>query len=445
MVDATTFCPPSPVEEDYFLSSYCYDLPEELIAQHPPAERGQSRLMVVNRAEGTCEHTTFQSLCDYLPKGALLIVNNSKVLPARLLGHRASGGKVEFLLLTPLPLITATPCAHADVPCTQSPHTTACSVSFQNANEIAAQSSDMKANALGSLEKASGTSLQEVNASALDVHNNASEALVQDRCSVSEGWYYAEVEGLLRASKALRSGEVLSFGGALRVEVLERGDFGRSRVRLYWQGDLAYLFTEQGHLPLPPYIRRADAKADADRYQTVFAREDCLGSVAAPTAGLHFTPEIRERLAERGVEWAEVTLYVGYGTFSPVRCDDIREHAMHREYVSISQETVDAIARAKAEGRPVVAVGTTSSRVLEGVALQCGELAPYSGWVNIFMYPGYEFRVVEQLITNFHLPESSLLMLVSAFAGRKQILDMYREAVAQKYRFFSYGDAMLLR
>lgn len=387
MTTVSPFCPPAQEAADLLLNSYVYDLPEERIAQHPAAVRGQSRLMVVNRAAGTCEHAHFADICDYIPKGALLVVNNSKVLPARLLGHRTSGGKVEFLMLTPLPLV-----------------------------EI--------------------------------LQNDAKPSWAEERAAsgdASEAWQMAELEGLLKASKALRAGEVLDFGQRLKLEVVHKGDFGRSRVKLFWQGDLASCFMEQGHLPLPPYIRREDAKADHERYQTVFAREDKLGSVAAPTAGLHFTPEIRQRLAEHDIAWAEVTLYVGYGTFSPVRCENILDHTMHREYVSITKETVDAIAKAKAEGRPIVAVGTTSSRVLEGVATKCGELMPYDGWIDIFMYPGYGFKVVDSLITNFHLPESSLLMLVSAFAGRLQMLEAYKDAVAKEYRFFSYGDAMLLR
>lgn len=388
------FIPPAQEPEDLLLSSYVYDLPEERIAQHPAKVRGQSRLMVINRAKDCREHAHFADICDYIPKGALLVVNNSKVLPARLLGHRASGGKVEFLMLTPLPLVA------------------------QKDAELSQNDKVEKTNPL-------------------------TEALSASPSSTP--WHTAEVEGLLKASKALRSGEVLDFGPNLKLEVIHKGDFGRSRVNLFWQGDLGERFADQGHLPLPPYIRREDASDDHERYQTVFAREDKLGSVAAPTAGLHFTPEIRQRLADHGVEWAEVTLFVGYGTFSPVRCDQILDHEMHAEYVSISPETVDAITKAKAEGRPVIAVGTTSSRVLEGVTTQEGSLQAYTGWINIFMYPGYTFKVVDQLITNFHLPESSLLMLVSAFAGRKNMLKAYEEAVAMEYRFFSYGDAMLLK
>lgn len=363
---------------DFLLTGYDYELPEDRIAQHPPETRGLSRLLVLDRTAGALTHARFADLADHLPEGALLVANNSKVLPARLLGHRPTGGKVEFLLLTPLPLVTPL---------------------------------------------------------AATAHSGG----------VEPGWSVAEVEGLLRASKPLRPGDELAFGEDIRVEVVRKGDFGRSTVLLHWRGELAALFAREGHLPLPPYIRRADGDEDRDRYQTVFAREDRLGSVAAPTAGLHFTPALRETLAARGHGWAEVTLYVGYGTFSPVRCADIREHAMHREYVEVTRETVDAVARAKAEGRPVVAVGTTSCRVLEGVTAACGRLEAFTGWTDIFMYPGYDFKVVDHLITNFHLPESSLLMLVSAFAGRERVLAAYREAIDEGYRFFSYGDAMLLR
>ena len=208
---------------------------------------------------------------------------------------------------------------------------------------------------------------------------------------------------------------------------------------------MAEAFAATGHIPLPPYIKRSDAEEDFSRYQTIYAREEKTGSVAAPTAGLHFTDELRETLRRRGFQWAEVTLYVGYGTFSPVRCEDIRNHQMHREYVELPEETADAIAEAKARHRPVIAVGTTSVRTLEGVAQVCGRAKPFAGWTDIFLYPGRPFRVVDGIITNFHLPESSLLMLVSAFAGRKRILEAYQEAVKEGYRFFSYGDAMLIR
>ena len=363
-------------DDDFLLKNYTFDLPQEQIAQFPPEHRGESRLMVMSRrGDAPLEHRMFADLPSCLPSGALLVANNSRVLQARLLGTRSTGGKVEFLLLTPLPLVLreASPSRNGD------------------------------------------------------------------------GELCAEVEGLVRSGGSIRDGETLRFGAGISVTVLESGPFGRRRALLSWSGDLAEAFAATGHIPLPPYIKRTDDEEDAGRYQTVYSRADKIGSVAAPTAGLHFTEDVRERLREAGFGWAEVTLYVGYGTFSPVRSEDIRRHAMHREYVEISEETAEAVARAKAEKRPVVAVGTTSTRTLEGVAQLCGRVQPFAGWTDIFLYPGRPFRVIDGLLTNFHLPESSLLMLVSAFAGRGRVLDAYREAVRRGYRFFSYGYAMLIR
>ncbi len=360
-------------DRDYLLSSYGYDLPPEQIAQHP-GERGHSRLLVLDRTADETVHTLFSSLPDFLPEGALLVANNSRVIPARLLGKKSSGGKLEFLLLTPLPLV-------------------------ENAGE-----------------------------------------------KNENGWFRAEAEGLIRPSKGVKPGSLLEFGENLRVEVLRKGEFGKHAVFLHWRGSLRSIFETCGHLPLPPYIRREDSAEDRSSYQTIYARNDKAGSVAAPTAGLHFTPEMRRRLSEKGFEWTEVTLHVGYGTFSPVRCTDIREHVMHPEFVEVSLETAETVARAKKEGRPVIAVGTTSARTLEGVAgLYEGVLQAHTGWINCFIWPGYVFQVVDGLITNFHLPESTLLMLVSALAGRERMLSVYRDAVTRGYRFFSYGDAMLVR
>ncbi len=379
------------IPEDYRLSAYTYSLPEAQIAQHPSDRRGGSRLFVVDRSTGNNMSVQFADLAEVLPEGALLVANNSKVLPARLYGRRASGGKVEFLMLTPLPLVVA-----RDV-------------------------------------------------------------------SSAAGWHEAEVDGLVRMSKRVRTGECVLFGEDMQLEVLRPGEFGRCTVRLRWRGELKERFLERGHLPLPPYIRRpltatgaesgeemgteeaGDTAADRERYQTVYARDERIGSVAAPTAGLHFTDALRDDLARRGFGWAEVTLYVGYGTFSPVRCEDIRQHEMHREYLEITDATAAAIARAKAQGRPVVAVGTTSARVLEGAYARTGAIAPFTGWTEIFLYPGSRFHVVDHLITNFHLPESTLLMMVSALTGRKRILDAYAEALSQGFRVFSYGDAMFIR
>ena len=318
-------------------------------------------------------HARFADVAQYLPKDALLIVNNSRVLQARLLGMRPSGGKVEFLLLSPLPLV------------------------------VAAATSE------------------------------------------KNGWFAAEAQGLVRSGGRVQEGETFTFGAGISVTVLESGPFGQRRVRLQWQGDLAEAFAATGHIPLPPYIKRPDDDEDQSRYQTIFARREKTGSVAAPTAGLHFTEAHRAALAEAGFSWGEITLYVGYGTFSPVRSDDIRRHRMHREYMEIPEATATAIATAKAEGRPVLAVGTTTARALEGVSELCGAVQPFTGWTDIFLYPTRPFRVVDALLTNFHLPESSLLMMAAAFAGRERVLDAYAEAVHREYRFFSYGDAMLIR
>jgi len=357
-------------EQDFLLSSYRYDLPEGNIAQSPAERRDLSKLLILDRAAGTTRIASFADLVRAVPENALIVANNSKVLPARVYGEKPSGGRVEFLLLTPLPLI----------------------------------------------EERHG----------------------------ADGWTSAEVEGLLRASKAPKHGQTITFSEDFHLEVIDRGDFGKSRVRLFWRGDLAGLFRTLGHYPLPPYIRRPDTEEDAKRYQTIYAEDQKLGSVAAPTAGLHFTPEIRAALAERGCQWSEVTLYVGYGTFSPVRKPDIRDHRMHREYIEIGPETAAAVARAKAEGRPVLAVGTTSVRTLEGAFAQTGAIAPFAGWTDIYITPGYRFNVADKLLTNFHLPESSLLIMVSALVGREAILRAYRTALENDFRFFSYGDAMLI-
>lgn len=366
--------------KDFQLSSYRFDLPATQIAQFPPEERGRSRLLVLDRrGDAPLLHTQFADLGKYLPDGALLVANNSRVLQARLLGTRPSGGKVEFLLLTPLPLVTA-------------------------------------------------------------------EARpVSDPRRPESDWREAEAQGLVRAGGRINDGDVFTFGANIHVTVLESGPFGQRRVRLAWRGDLGDAFAATGHIPLPPYIKRPDDEEDQSRYQTIYAKPEKTGSVAAPTAGLHFTDELRRSLAEQNVQWAEVTLYVGYGTFSPVRSEDIRRHHMHREYIEIPEETAEAVARAKAERRPVIAVGTTSVRALEGVADLCGRVQPFTGWTDIFIYPSRRFKVVDGMITNFHLPESTLLMMVAAFAGRERVLDAYAEAVHRGYRFFSYGDAMLLR
>lgn len=366
------------VPEPYRLSSYVYELPEERIARRPAEKRDASRLLYVDRQGPAAEPRAFAELPELLaaryPQGGLLVANNSRVFPARIYGRRATGGRVELLLLTPLPLLHVKPLA--------------------------------------------------------------------------EGGHCAEANGLVRTAKRMKEGEAAAFvtpqGTSLRVLLLERGEYGRCRLRLEWQGDIASILNEIGHMPLPPYLEREDDASDRERYQTTYADAAKAGSVAAPTAGLHFTPQVRARLAERGFRWAEVTLYVGYGTFSPVRAADIREHQMHAEYVEVPQATAEAVREAKTAGLPVIAVGTTSARSLEGMHRAVGGVEAFTGETQIYLYPGSAFHVVDALLTNFHLPESSLLIMVSALAGRERIMDAYAVALAQGFRFFSYGDAMLI-
>ncbi len=334
-----------------------YDLPDELIAAEPCAERTGSRLLCLDGPSGALSHRQFVDLCELVRPGDLMVFNNTRVLPARLLGHKPSGGQVEVLVERVL-----------------------------NEHEVLAH---------------------------------------------------------VRASKAPKAGAQLLFGDGetqLCVEMLGREDdlfhlrFDPTRSVHAWLDLL-------GHMPLPPYIARSDNAEDRERYQTVYAQTP--GAVAAPTAGLHFDHLLLADLRARGVATAFVTLHVGAGTFRPVRTDDIRDHRMHSEWIEVTQAVCDAVARTRALGGRVIAVGTTSVRCLE-TAAQGGELQAFSGDTAIFIYPGYRFRVVDALVTNFHLPESTLLMLVSAFAGYANTMRAYREAVAQRYRFFSYGDAMWL-
>lgn len=358
------------IPADYLLESYNYDLPEERIAQQPADRRDGSRLLVLDRKSGTTTPVKFTELMDYLPENALLVANNSRVIPARIFGTKPTGGKVEFLLLTPLPLIEAK--------------------------------------------------------------------------DAGDGWQTARAEGLLRSSKSPKAQSLITFSDDFRLTPIAPGEFGRWQVELTWKGDLTTLFQEIGHLPLPPYIKRPDSDEDKERYQTTYSDKSKTGSVAAPTAGLHFTPSMRDQLTDRGFDWAEVTLYVGYGTFSPVRCKDIRDHAMHSEYIEVPKETAEAVRKAKAEGRPVIAIGTTSARTLEGMFREIGEVREFKGETDIFISPGYSFNVIDGILTNFHLPESSLIIMISALAGRNTILSAYEFALENEFRFFSYGDAMLI-
>jgi S-adenosylmethionine:tRNA ribosyltransferase-isomerase len=339
------------------LSDFDYPLPDELIAQEPLPERDASRLLVLHRATGQCEHRAFRDLREYLRAGDLLVVNDARVVPARLLGRKAdSGGKVELVLTLPLSGVR------------------------------------------GGLWRCIG-----------------------------------------QASKAIREGMKLDFQG-LRAEVLAANGDGSYDVR-FFADDLHASLEQVGRIPLPPYIRRDPTDLDRERYQTIFAQSP--GASAAPTAGLHFTDALVHALRAQGVEIAHVTLYVGAGTFLPIRHEAIEGHRMHPERYEISTEAAEAVERARARGARVMAVGTTALRTLES-AFADGAVRAGAGISELFIYPGYRFRCVDALVTNFHLPKSTLLLLVSALAGREPILAAYREAIERRYRFFSYGDAMLI-
>ncbi|KYZ77574.1 S-adenosylmethionine:tRNA ribosyltransferase-isomerase [Anaerosporomusa subterranea] len=336
------------------LSEFDYDLPEQLIAQHPIEPRDSSRLLVLDRASTEIRHGMFKDLLEYISPGDTLVFNDTRVIPARLMGRRAdTGGQVEVFLLS---------------------------------------------------EKTEG-----------------------------------EWEVLVKPGKRAKPGMVIEFGPELSCEVLSGTDFGGRVVRFAFSGIFAEILDRLGETPLPPYIH--ERLSDSERYQTVYSRQ--RGSAAAPTAGLHFTPALLSQIKEKGARLAFITLHVGLGTFRPVAAEDITDHVMHREYFSVSEEAAEAVNQAKEQGGRVIAVGTTSIRTLE-TAVRNGRLSAGSGWTEIFIYPGYQFQLVDGIITNFHLPKSTLIMLISAFAGRERVLAAYKEAVQREYRFFSFGDAMLL-
>ena len=339
------------------LHDFYYELPQELIAQDPLEDRSGSRLLILDRETGKREHHIFREIIDQLHPGDCLVVNNTKVIPARLIGSReGTGGKVEVLLL---------------------------------------------------------------------------------KRGEDDVW-----ETLVKPGKKARQGAKILFGdGILTGEVLEVVEDGNRKIRFRYDGIFEEILDRLGQMPLPPYITHQ--LKDKNRYQTVYAKHD--GSAAAPTAGLHFTPELLQAIRDRGVRIAHVTLHVGLGTFRPVKAEQIEDHHMHSEFYMVEEEQARLINRTKAEGGRIIAVGTTSCRTLESAAGPDGMLQAGSGWTDIFIYPGYEFRLVDCLITNFHLPESTLMMLVSALAGRERIMAAYEEAVKERYRFFSFGDAMLIK
>ena len=340
------------------VSDYDYILPPELIAQDPLADRSASRLLVLDKQSGEVSHRIFRDIPAFLAPGDCLVINNTRVLPARLLGVRKdTGASVELLLLKRLE-------------------------------------------------------------------------------GESHTW-----ESLVKPGKKCRTGAVLSFGdGLLEAEILEVMESGNRRVQFHFQGIFEEILDRLGEMPLPPYITHQ--LKDKERYQTVYAKYD--GSAAAPTAGLHFTRPLLEEIRNKGVSVAEITLHVGLGTFRPVKAEVVEEHQMHSEYYEVSPEAAELINAARKNGGRVIAVGTTSCRTLESAAGADGFLKAGSGWTDIFIYPGYDFKLVDALITNFHLPKSTLVMLVSALAGREHILAAYEEAIRERYRFFSFGDAMLI-
>ena len=337
-------------------SDFAYDLPEELIAQDPLSDRASSRLMILDKQTGKITHRIFRDITEYLKPGDCLVLNDTKVIPARLIGEREeTGGKVEVLLL---------------------------------------------------------------------------------KRGEDNVW-----ETLVKPGKKAKPGTRLVFGGGLlRAEVVDIVEEGNRLIRFEYEGIFEEILDQLGQMPLPPYITHK--LKDKNRYQTVYAKH--TGSAAAPTAGLHFTPELLKKVKEMGVEIAEVTLHVGLGTFRPVKETDVLKHHMHSEFYRIEQSEADKINHAKETGHRVIAVGTTSTRTLEAASDENGFLRETSGWTEIFIYPGYRFKVIDSLITNFHLPESTLVMLVSALAGREHVLNAYEIAVQEKYRFFSFGDAMLI-
>ena len=338
-------------KEDFY-----FNLPQELIAQDPLADRASSRLLVLDKRTGEVRHQVFRDVVDFLNQGDCLVINDTKVIPARLIGEKeGTGAKIEVLLLK------------------------------RKENDV---------------------------------------------------W-----ETLVKPGRKMKPGAKLTFGeGILQAEVLEVVEEGNRLVKFHYKGIFEEILDQLGQMPLPPYITHQ--LAEKERYQTVYAKRS--GSAAAPTAGLHFTPELLEEIQKKGVEIAHVTLHVGLGTFRPVKVNNILEHHMHSEFYQIEASEAAKINRAKEEGHRVICVGTTSCRTVESAADSAGRLKECSGWTDIFIYPGYQFKALDCLITNFHLPESTLVMLVSALAGRENVLAAYEEAIKEKYRFFSFGDAMLV-
>jgi S-adenosylmethionine:tRNA ribosyltransferase-isomerase len=348
----------------FLLEDYNYNLPEELIAQNPLAQRDRSKLLLVDRKTKMLAHHRFYDICDLLCPSDVLVINNTAVIPARLLGQKETGGKAEVLIL-----------GYPD----------------------------------------------------------------GDKDRIDTGEFICRC--MIKTSKRPKDGATLFFDEGLKAKIVNFND-GIYRVKFLYTGRFEKLLDRIGRIPLPPYIKRTDSKDDRTFYQTVYASKK--GAVAAPTAGLHFSESLLEKLRKKGVKIVAITLHVSYGTFLPVRVSDIRDHRIHSEWYFVGKQTADVINRQKVKGNRIVAVGTTCVRTLEYASNQNGVVAHGSGTCDLFIYPGYRFNVVDAMITNFHLPKSTLLMLVSAFAGRETVLKAYEAAIRERYRFFSYGDAMLI-
>ncbi len=359
------------MQDDFSLEAYDYELPEENIAQHPADRRDHSRLLIMHRQEGKVEHNVFKDIVDLIPAGDIVVVNDTKVFPARLLGKKTTGGKAEVFLLE-LPTLK---------------------------KEI-----------------------------------------------TKSGWQTATSTALIKSSKKPKPNSTLLINRNLSCTILKNLEGGKALIELHYSPPLALteILADCGQIPLPPYIERSQGTTSEDkhRYQTVYA--DRPGAVAAPTAGLHFTDSLMETLQSKGVHLARITLHVGYGTFAPVRTEQIQEHVIHEEYMHISKESAKKINSVREGGGKVWAIGTTTVRALEASADEKGRLQSNRGWCDLYIVPGYRFRIIDNLVTNFHLPQSSLLFLVSALCGRRRLLNSYQEAIARGYRFYSYGDAMAI-
>lgn len=344
------------------ISDFDYDLPKELIAQFPSEKRDHSNLMVLNKKNKTVQHKKFFNIVEYLSENDVLVMNNTRVIPARLLGKKITGANIEIFLL-----------------------------------------------------------------------EKKSENL----------W-----KCLIKPSKRVKSGTIVEFSEEMKAEIIEKSSDDKWLINLKYNGDFENILSKVGNIPLPPYISRilSDEKKqnlDYERYQTIYAQNP--GSVAAPTAGLHFTESLLEQIRQKGVQTCSITLNIGLGTFKPVRAENIIDHKMDPEYYEISENTAQIINQAKQKGKSIVAVGTTTVRTLESVYKSYGKVIPATGWSDMFIYPGYKFNIIDKIITNFHLPKSTLLMLVSAFAGKEFIFEAYQEAIRQKYHFYSYGDCMFIQ